>query len=131
MKSLVVMLLAVMSAALAGCASGPTPQQRFDARVRQFGLPDYVSAPAGDGQWQMMPAKQAREGLADEPEQTFFYLDRNEQVLFQPGKPPERGPINPVARRALDPIPETNRKLREELPGIMKQAREAQRQQER
>ena len=92
-------------------------------------MPDYVSAPTGDEQWHMMSGKHAREGMADEPEQTFLYLDRNEQVLFQPGKPPERGPINPTARKALDQIPEVNRKLQEDLPGIMKQSREALRQQ--
>jgi hypothetical protein len=79
----------------------------------------------------MMSPKYAREELADEPEQTFFYLDRNEQILFVPGQDPQRGPINPVARRALDQVPDAEQKLRESLPGIMEQSREALEQQKR
>lgn len=130
MKTLTVALLAVMSAALAGCAPGPTPQQRFDARVRQFGMPDYVERPGPEGQTSITPGKYARrEDVAKAPEQLFHYLDRNEQVAFRPGQPPQRAPINPDSRRMLDQIPAEEERLRKELPGIMKQSREALRQQ--
>ena len=130
MTKLTVALVSVMSAALAGCASGPTSQQRFDDRVKQFGMPDYVETPGAEGRTSITPGKYARqEDVAKAPEQLFHYLARNEQVAFRPGQPPQRGPINPDSRRMLDQIPAEEERLRQDLPGIMKQAREATRQQ--
>ena len=130
MTRLAVALVSVVSAALAGCVSGPNPQQRFDARVRQFGMPDYVEAPGTEGRTTITPGKYARQSdVTEAPEQVFHYLARNEQVAFRPGQPPKRGPINPDSRRMLDQIPAEEERLRQELPGIMKQARDATRQQ--
>jgi plasmid stabilization system protein ParE len=120
-----VVTVAVLSAALnTGCSSAPTPQQRFDERVRQFGQPDFVDAPMAGGQRQMMRPQYARREIADSPEQIFYYVDRDEQVAFLPGQPPARGPINPMARRALDQLPAEEQRLKQELPEIMRQTRE-------
>jgi hypothetical protein len=115
---------------LAGCATGPTPQQRFDARVKEFGKPDYVDAPMTGGQRQMMRPEYARKEIADSTEQIFYYLARNEQVAFMPGQPPVRGPINAMARRALDQLPAEEERLRQQLPQIMHDAQRMQKEQQ-
>jgi hypothetical protein len=127
----VVYLVALVALVAGGCATQPTPQQRFDSRVREFGRPDWVDAPTSGGQRQMMRPEYARKDIADSPEQIFYYLDRDEQVAFRPGQPPARGPINPMARRSFAELAAAEQHIKKITPQIIREGRRLREQQNR